>query len=275
MSDIIRKVCMFGDPSVGKTSLVRRFVLGKYEEKYKSTLGTVIYKKETRSTKMNKSMMLMIWDISGQAEFKRIHASAFSNATGGFVVCDITRPETCEHVKDWVQTFKKYAGDNVPIIALGNKSDLIESGNAYGESCGLIFKEMNIPFIMTSAKTGVKVEESFGLLADEIFKFRSVTIDSSPNPNLLFMPDRLFSASELLDFMVVKFCDVLGDEEMGMFMVRKQVETKKIDFNHITKDEAEDLIEPLTSLIGQFKGQEKATELRMEFAKASERCKGC
>ena len=111
MPEIVRKVCMCGDPNVGKTSLIRRFVHGKYDDEYISTLGTVVTKKSIE-TNPKGNLTMMIWDISGQNEFKRIHNSAFKNAKGGIAVCDITKPETAENLSDWIRTLRDISGEN-------------------------------------------------------------------------------------------------------------------------------------------------------------------
>jgi small GTP-binding protein len=274
MTDVVKKVCVCGDPSVGKTSLVRRFVLGRYDEKYKSTLGTVVSKKTVSTPKNHDKVTMMIWDISGQPEFKRIHASAFKNSGGGLAVCDVTRPDTCEHLQGWISSFREHAGSETPVVVLANKSDLGDKDNGVAASFFKMCDEQKIPILSTSAKTGENVEEAFKILAD-VVSANGAGGHMTGSPESIKMPDRLYSAGELLDYMTVRFCDAFGDAEMGMHMVRKQVKDRGINFNRVTKKEADGLSEAFVSIIAEFKGDKEARELRMDLNQARERCIGC
>jgi small GTP-binding protein len=274
MTDVVKKVCMCGDPSVGKTSLVRRFILGKYDEKYKSTLGTVVSKKTVKAPKNHNKVTMMIWDISGQPEFKRIHASAFKNSGGGLAVCDVTRPDTCDHLQGWISSFREHAGSDTPVVVLANKSDLADEDSGVAASFFKMCDEQNIPILSTSAKTGENVEEAFKLLAN-VVSADGTGGHMTETSDAIEMPERLFSAGELLDYMTVRFCDAFGDDEMGMHMVRKQVKDRRINFQSVTKKEAVGLIEAFVSIIAEFKGETEARKLRMDLNQARERCIGC
>lgn len=172
MAELMRKVVLIGDPSVGKTSLVRRYVSGKYDDKYVSTLGTVVSKKTVQKPKSDSSMTMMIWDISGQPEFKRIHASAFKNASGGLAVCDITRMDTCEHLQGWISNFREVAGEDVPVQVLVNKCDLTEDNKQDLVRLNSMLKDVNGDIYLTSAKTGENVENAFRALGQKIIATR-------------------------------------------------------------------------------------------------------
>jgi small GTP-binding protein len=272
MTDLIRKVCICGDPNVGKTSLVRRFVTGKYDEKYISTLGTVVSKKSVRASKGKDNVTMMLWDVSGQPEFKRIHASAFKNATGGLAVCDITRPDTTNHLKDWITDFKTHAGEDVPVTILANKCDLTEEANKNLMENMEMCKELGASLFLTSAKTGENVEKAFKDLADRIVLMNNIGEGNTFDPGL---PEHFGSASALFDYVVVKFCDALGDQELGMHMIRKQVSDKGINFRRVTKAQVEALIPELVDLLTQFRGRNAATDLKHHLIKAIDRCTGC
>ena len=92
-----KKVLLLGDPSVGKTSLIRKFVHNMFNDKYISTLGTkvsskrLIFKHPTQDQIFE--LKLMIWDVMGQKEYAMLHRSAYQGAQGALLVCDITRNE--------------------------------------------------------------------------------------------------------------------------------------------------------------------------------------
>jgi len=104
--DYQKKICLLGDPAVGKTSLIRRFIEDTFDENYISTIGTNVLSKlinlyfpETGETLRIK---LLIWDIAGQKSISDIHASYYYGAEGALIVCDITRQDTLEHLPDWI-----------------------------------------------------------------------------------------------------------------------------------------------------------------------------
>ena len=274
MSEYVKKVCICGDPSVGKTSLVKRFVTGKYDEKYMSTLGTVVSKKSVKSEKNKCNVNMMIWDISGQPEFKRIHASAFKNAAGALAVCDLTRPETAQNLSEWTMTVREYAWDDIPIIVLVNKSDLAEEHSQDSSMVDVALNNMSNVLIKTSAKTGENVEYAFKVLADAIAA--DSLAGKTPNGASKIsndLPPVFETALELFDYMAIGFCNILGDEEMGMHMVRKQVKDAGYDFRTMAKKEVREIIERFVKVIEDLKGRDAARIFQVDMLKAFDRCK--
>ena len=121
-----KKLCVVGDEAVGKTSLIRRFVVDKFDDKYIVTIGTKTSKKtlSIRSDDSNINLNLMIWDILGQRQFSRLKESAFRGTNGAFIVLDLTRRETLYSFDSWLQSLQNVAGE-IPVVVLANKSDLV------------------------------------------------------------------------------------------------------------------------------------------------------
>ena len=100
MSEITQKICLLGDFSVGKTSLIRRFVENKFSDEYLSTIGVKISRKsvdvkiETKEHRVN----LLVWDLEGKTKFKAITPSYLKGASGAIVVGDLTRSDTIYHL---------------------------------------------------------------------------------------------------------------------------------------------------------------------------------
>src|SRR5207249_7133728 len=122
------KVCLVGEAAVGKTSLIRRFVLENFDDKYIQTLGTKVSKKELTSTSPDGSgelkIDMTIWDIMGQKGFRELLKEAyFYGARGILAVCDVTRRKTLEDLDDWIEGVYSVTG-KIPIEFLGNKIDL-------------------------------------------------------------------------------------------------------------------------------------------------------
>ncbi len=164
MQEIKVKIVLLGNPAVGKTSLIRKFVYDAYSDEYIGTLGTKVSKKTVRID--DKEVTMMIWDLMGEHEFRRMQNMAFSGTQGALVVCDLTRKETLGGFDFWPESLMKVAGE-VPIIFLGNKDDLPNLHIAPSDIEPYARKH-NTEYYLTSAKTGNHVEEAFRNLARKI-----------------------------------------------------------------------------------------------------------
>jgi small GTP-binding protein len=159
-----RKICLLGDAAVGKTSLIQRYVMDKFDDKYVVTLGTKVTMKDVVIEKPGEegavNLTLMIWDILGQREFKRLQASFYKGSNGTIVVADLTRRETLDNIHDWILALFNTAG-KVPALLLINKSDLSEQAAFTEDDIKKIAEKYNTSYLFTSAKTGENVEKAF------------------------------------------------------------------------------------------------------------------
>lgn len=160
-----KKICLLGDSAVGKTSLIRRFVYDRFDDKHIATIGTKITKKDITvrhpTQALDVSLTIMIWDIIGQIGFRKLlHDAHFSGATGALVVCDITRKSTLDNLDEWLSSLFEIAGE-VPIIFLANKNDLDYMAEFGEDELKAVASKYKSPHYFTSAKTGDKVEEAF------------------------------------------------------------------------------------------------------------------
>ncbi|MEW5760885.1 MAG: DUF835 domain-containing protein [Candidatus Thermoplasmatota archaeon] len=168
-----KKICILGDPGVGKTSLVVRFVYNLFDESYISTVGANVYTKDvdisspTLAKKIK--MKLAIWDLAGQLMFTDVNSSHYQGAEGALVVCDITRKKTFENISRWLHNFQKYA-KNAPVIMLVNKSDMSNQKEVGIQDCEKFSSIYGSKYFLTSAKSGENVEEAFRDLCIEIAK---------------------------------------------------------------------------------------------------------
>jgi small GTP-binding protein len=150
---------------VGKTSLIKRFILDVFDDKYLKTLGTKVSKKvviiKIPEKDLRISLTLLIWDIMGQETFLSIlENSYFFGINGGLAVCDSTRGETLEELERWVESLYKVAG-KVPLVFIANKKDLSDNLQIDEETLTKFAAKYNSTFLYTSAKTGKNVEKAF------------------------------------------------------------------------------------------------------------------
>jgi len=165
------KVALIGESSVGKTSLIRRFVRDEYDDKYLHTVGTKVSKVELKvpfGAATEVEVDLAIFDIMGQQGFKdMVKETFFYGCQGLLAVCDVTRAETLEAIHDWMSTATGVAGD-VPAYLLVNKMDLAKSRAFLDERVEKVAKTWEMPVAFTSAKTGAGVDDAFNSLGISI-----------------------------------------------------------------------------------------------------------
>jgi small GTP-binding protein len=168
------KVCLVGEAAVGKTSLIRRYVLDEFEDKYVTTLGAKVSKKELVFDRPQEDarvrMDMTIWDIMGEKGFRDLLKEAFFHgAKGVLAVCDLTRYSTLKELDDWVQSVFNVVGE-IPVVYAVNKVDLKDEvmilyGDREIEEHAVAFGASSF---YTSARTGENVEETFSALGQAI-----------------------------------------------------------------------------------------------------------
>lgn len=158
---MMKKICLVGNPAVGKTSLIRKYVYDMFDDKYLSTIGAKITKKvvsiegKTEDTELR----LMIWDVEGQKKVGNVHSRYYRGAEAAIVVCDVTAKETLESIPNWINAVFKVAG-KIPLVFLANKIDLPDREIDESE-IKKVASEFNAPYLFTSAKVGKNVEDAF------------------------------------------------------------------------------------------------------------------
>lgn len=156
-----KKVCILGPTGVGKTSLVKQFVEGIFSEKYQTTIGVKIDKKQV--TKKGKDVQLLLWDLEGIDRYCGFNPRYLRGATAYIVVVDQTLSQSLLEGLDILSMAKEHYPDT-PAFFVVNKTDLPCSwhwSEAEVEEHAKHFTSV----IRTSAKTGDNVEELFSTIA--------------------------------------------------------------------------------------------------------------
>ncbi len=166
-SDFKFKICLLGEKSVGKTSLVYRFVDNKFQEDYKATLGANILQKHLEID--GHSVSFNIWDLSGQDSFKKLRKLYLEGSKGALVIFDLTNRASFEKLGSWIQNFREHRGEK-PFCLIGNKFDLKDQKVVTEEEASLLAKENDVNLIITSAKTGENVEKAFVNLSKKLLE---------------------------------------------------------------------------------------------------------
>ena len=153
---------IIGNPNVGKTNIVYRFVNGEFISDYQNTI-TVDF--STKKVKIdNKILKLQIWDTGGSEKFSSIRQPYYKNAACAIIVYDITNEESFKSIDKWIEECDYCYNNNLIIALVGNKSDLSKDRKV-SEEDGKKLKERynkyNIEFYESSALNGYNIEEIF------------------------------------------------------------------------------------------------------------------
>lgn len=165
MKIVQKKICMLGDFAVGKTSLVRRFVEGRFDDKYLSTIGVKLSRKTV--TRPEYTLNLILWDLAGGDDFVSVPSNYLVGVAGAILVCDLTRSYTLNTFKRYVEQIRSY-NTAAPLLFIGNKADLVAERVVSEDDLQRVSQGFGGLSIITSAKTGLQVEDAFLLLADQL-----------------------------------------------------------------------------------------------------------
>jgi small GTP-binding protein len=169
---IVAKVVLCGDYKVGKTSLRRNFMGLSFYDKHIPTLGVDISRK-TLTPKDDVKLDLQIWDFGGQPGFESLRQRYLLGISGVVLVFDLTVYQSFQNLSNWMKEIRNDLNNfYAPIVLLGNKADLSDFQVTDDEILKFVasIEKDNVPidYYITSAKTGLNVEESFTKLGNLI-----------------------------------------------------------------------------------------------------------
>ena len=159
-SDNKISIIMIGDTSVGKSTLMKKFISGQFSDSLAPTLGIELYKKEVIINE--KQYLYRIWDTCGQERFRSLSKNYFHNSDGIMLLFDLNSKDSFDNLDAWLNSIKDSGTDNIPLVLVGTKCDL--NTNIISEE--LINKFINDnqsiqKYYKTSAKENIEIEEPF------------------------------------------------------------------------------------------------------------------
>lgn len=247
----IKKVALVGDSAVGKTSLIRRFVIDVFDDKYIATIGAKVSKKDLEYKLPDKTvyLTLMMWDILGQKDYKKMRVQGLTGAHGVIMVSDLTRPETVKSIEDfWLPEVNEVV-PNAPVLLVGNKSDMAPATSPGALALKQISLKAEVSLLMASAKTGENVESTFRKIGELMTSTDFGDKKGSMEPNVE-------SLAQAVDDVVSDFCEQYGDTSRAMEIVEREFTKAKVNVNAPTKDSLLMAIEYLSDIERDVHGRD-------------------
>ncbi|XP_032560003.1 ras-related protein Rab-26 isoform X1 [Chiroxiphia lanceolata] len=171
-------VMLVGDSGVGKTCLLVRFKDGAFlAGSFISTVGIDFRNKVL--TVDGVKVKLQIWDTAGQERFRSVTHAYYRDAHALLLLYDVTNKASFDNIQAWLTEIHEYAQQDVVLMLLGNKVDSAQDRVVKREDGEKLAKEYGVPFMETSAKSGLNVELAFTAIAKEL-KHRSMKLPNEP-----------------------------------------------------------------------------------------------
>ena len=168
MSSKLFKIITGGNGGVGKTTLLYRYVEGKFLTNTKSTLGVDFFLKKLNIK--NTEIDLQLWDFGGQKIFRNILKNYATGANGALLLFDLTDKSSLDQINEWVEIFREN-DPNLPIIILGTKLDLTDLIVVEDKDAIFIKEKYSfLDYIKVSSKTDENINLAFQVLVNEFMK---------------------------------------------------------------------------------------------------------
>jgi small GTP-binding protein len=160
------QLLVIGDSTVGKTSILQRYVDSKFSQSHLATVGIDYFTKDI--TINNKIIRVKVWDTAGQERYKSLTNAFFRNAQGIMLVFDVSNMDSFDNLKFWIENIKQNIGesDGIKKIVIGNKSDL--QREVKREEAEQFAKNNDIEYFETSAKLNTGINEAVQYLVGKV-----------------------------------------------------------------------------------------------------------
>ena len=161
-------IITLGNSSVGKTSLIQRYV----DEIFEDTFATIGFntKFKTKILSNGEKLKVYFYDTSGQEKYNSLSFNYIKNCHGILLMYDISKKESFIKIKDWLKNIFEHKDKDFPILLLGNKCDLEEKREVTKEEGDQLAKELKLNFYETSNKDNINIEKAITELIEMIYK---------------------------------------------------------------------------------------------------------
>ncbi len=166
------KIILVGDVSVGKTSVIERYINNNFKDDYTCTIQAE-QKTKIINEDSNTSIRMDIWDTAGQEKFRSLTRQYYRDSQGAIIVFDITKKRTFDNLQTWIDDIEDYSNKDIPIIIVGNKSDLID-GREVSENNINEFLNDKYTYFEVSAKYGNNIDLAFNKIKKLILENRKM-----------------------------------------------------------------------------------------------------
>ncbi|MFX0004137.1 MAG: GTP-binding protein [Candidatus Hodarchaeota archaeon] len=163
------KFIVIGDHEVGKTSILKRFVEGRFLADYRTTIGLNVLSHNFEF--FGNEISLFLWDIGAQEYFKRYRKAYYKGAQAAFIVFDLTNKDSFYNVMNWLNELNEFREHEISVVIVGNKRDLKQERDVDREEAETLAEMLSekynkkISYIETSALSGENIEQAFGIVS--------------------------------------------------------------------------------------------------------------
>jgi small GTP-binding protein len=222
-----------------------------FDDKYIATIGTKVSKRDFEYKLPDKTiyLTLMMWDILGQKDYKKMRTQGISGSHGIILVGDLSRPETVKSIEEfWLPEIWENVGQ-LPTIFVGNKCDLAKPEAPAILELKNIAAKNEMPILLCSARTGENVESAFRRIGElMLYKdFGARKPDAEPTSE---------SLAQAVDEIISDFCEQYGDTPKAMEIVDREFQRAKVDIHRPFKDALLTAIEYLSDVERDVHGRD-------------------
>lgn len=162
------KIVLLGEQSVGKTSLITRFMYDTFDTNYQATVGIDFLSKSVYLSD-DRTVRFQLWDTAGQERFRSLIPSYIRDSCVAIIVYDISNKNTFNTIDKWYDDVKRERSDNVIVSLVGNKADLAETRQVSEQEGAVAAQRLdNAIFVETSAKIGYNVKHLFRKIGERL-----------------------------------------------------------------------------------------------------------
>jgi small GTP-binding protein len=150
------KIVVAGDGNVGKTSLIRQYCEGRFEQSRVATIGVDF---QTKMVEIKgHTVKLSIWDMAGQIRFQSVRTGLYRGSRTAALVHDVTNPDSLANLQNWYEEVIAIVPQQ-RFLVVGNKIDL--PPNYDTTNAKKFAASIKAPYLTTSASTGEGVQKMF------------------------------------------------------------------------------------------------------------------